>query len=249
MSINKLISVKNPIVDAMDLLGIDHDKNIPFFTRQAVLAEEEIGSSYQYITKREVLTIKNCIACLPSDAMYIDIAIMGDLGCDCGDLRANFCGGINLPSTYGTANNTFLVVDIGSAAEGGSLRGFCDFSVQNNKMVFANNYDGQFVTVQYLAPEVDCDGFVMIGQNHIQAIKWYIIWMYYFRKFGKNSLEYGQMNKAEEQWYRECAHARAQDAILTESQRAKIVGMFHAPYIGIGLSRGMNTTLGNSYGY
>lgn len=246
MSINKLISIHNPIIDAMDLCSIDHDKNIPFFTRLAILAEKEIGSSYGYITKREVLTISNCVACLPNDAEYIEVAVLADLGCDCGDLNAliNGCGALNLPTTTGTIDNTFLVVDIGGAADGGGLIGFVQFSIQNNKMIFTQNMDGQKITIQYQAPATDCDGFVEVSQNHVQAIKWYIIWMYYFRKNGLNSLEYGKMNMAKAEWERECPHARAQDAELTPSQRANMVRMFHNPYAGISLTDGMKTTLG-----
>lgn len=249
MSINKSISIKNPIVDAMDALSIDHDKLIPKFTRWATQAETEIGAWPQYVLKREVLDIKNCVAYLPNDAVYVDIAMMGDLGCDCGDLRALYCGwgGVNLPSSYGTAANTFLVVDIGDAANGGSLRGYVNFNIQNNKMIFEHNHDGQKVTVQYLAYETDCEGFFTVGQNHVLAIKWFIIWMYYYSKTNLNSLEYGKMNKAEQEWHRECSHARAQDSMLTDSDRRKIVGMYHNPYIGHGLWVGMNTTLGNGY--
>ena len=31
MSVNKLVSMKNAIIDAQDFLGIDHDKDVPFF--------------------------------------------------------------------------------------------------------------------------------------------------------------------------------------------------------------------------
>ena len=245
MSVNKLISIKNPIVDAMDLLSVDHDKNIPFFTRLATLAEKEIGSFYQYTLKREVISITNCVACLPSDAVYVDIAILGDLGCECTDLRAivNGTGALNLPSTTGTTDNTFLVVDIGSASDGGGLTGTVNFAVQNNKLIFEQSFDGYSITVQYLAYAVDCDGFMKIGENHVQAIKWYIVWNYLFRKNGINSMEYGKMNMAKAEWDRECRHARAEDAQLTNSQRAKIKYMYSNPVSGIGMSYGMTTTL------
>lgn len=246
MSVNKLISIKNPIVDAMDILGLEHDKNIPFFTRLATLAENEIGSFYQYILKREVITIKNCIACLPNDAVYVDIAILADLGCECTDLRAivNASGALNLPSTTGTTDNSFLVVDIGSAEDGGSLIGSVNFSIQNNKLIFEQNFDGYKITVQYLAFSTDCDGFLEVGQNHVQAIKWYIVWNYFYRKNNINSMEYGKMNMAKAEWEREIRHARAQDAELTNSQRLQINCMYANPVSGIGMSYGMTTTLG-----
>lgn len=244
MSINKLISIKNPIVTAMDTLNIDHDKFIPKFTRLAVEAEKEIGSWYQYEIKRAVLPIVNCTACLPDEAVYVQVAILGDLGESCADLVANVCNTLNLPNTTGTVANSFLVVDVGDA-DGTTIRGYINHQIQNNKLIFESNLDGQSVTIQYLAYVTDCDGFLEISENHVLAIKWYIIWQYYFGKTSLNSLEYGKMNKAEAEWHRECSHARAQDAQITQSDWAKIVGMYHNPMGGIGLAYGMNTTLGN----
>ena len=247
MSANKLISIKNPIVSVMDDLGLDHDKFIPLFTRWAVEAEKEIGSWLQYTLKRAVLPITNCTACLPCDAVYVQIAILGDLGENCADLMANACGLVNLPNSYGTSANTFLVVDMGDTSETTAIRGYINHQIQNNKLVFEQDYDGQSVTIQYLAFQTDCDGFLEIGENHQLAIQWYITWKYLYRKNNLTGYEYGKMNKAEVEWHRECSHARAQDAEITESDRRKIVGMWHNPYAGIGLSDGMNTTLGNNW--
>jgi hypothetical protein len=246
MSINKLISVKNAIVDAMDRVGVDHDKLIPLFTRWAVLAEKEIGSYQQYVVKREVLTIEHCTACLPSDAVFIQTAILGDFGCDCADLMANVCGCIG-GGAFGAASGTFLIVDIGTSFNG-SIRGYVNHTVQNNKLLFQQDLDGKKVTIQYLAQEKDCDGFPLVGENHIMAIAEFIIWRYYFRKVNLSPMEYGKMNKAEQEWHRECSHARAVDGQLTDSERDNIVyGILHNPYIGISLSSGMHTTLDDSW--
>jgi hypothetical protein len=244
MSINKLISIKHPIEAAMESLSIDHDKFIPLFTKLAFEAENEIGSFYQYEVKRTVLDIKGCVACLPEDAVYLQTAILGDYGCDCSDLMNGVIAGFNKPSSYGGAANTFLVVDI--AGTDGVIRGFINHQIQNNKIIFENNYDGQKVTIQYLAYKKDCDGFMEISQNHVLAIKWYIIWQYFFRKSNLTGYDYGKMNKAELEWHRECAHARAQDSEMTESTRRTVVGMLHNPYIGYSLENGLYTTLGNS---
>lgn len=247
MSVNKLISIKNAIVDAMDRVGIDHDKLIPLFTRWAVMAEKEIGSKYQYVTKREVLNIEHCTACLPADAVYIQTAILGDHGCDCADLMASICGCI-AGGTFGGADGTFLIVDIGTSFNG-NIRGYVNHTIQNNKLVFEQDFDGKQVTIQYLGIEKDCDGFPLIGENHVQAITEFIIWRYYFRKVNLSPMEYGKMNKAEQEWHRECSHARAVDGQLTDSERQSLVyGILHNPYIGISLSSGMHTTLDDTWG-
>lgn len=247
MSISKLISIKNPIIDAMSLCNIDHDKYIPWFTRLATIAEDEIGSYYQYVVKHAVIDVNGCVACLPNDAIRVQLAIVGDLNPDCGDLTQRFCGGLNAVNNYGTVQNTFFVIDVG--IDGGlPIYTYLNYQVQNNKVILSSsNYDGQKLTVQYLGYETDCDGFYNVSQNHVQAIKWYIIWMYYFRKPSMNSMEYGKMNKAEQEWHRECRHARALDSEIDEATRAKILSVYHDPYVGWGLSLGMNTTLGNRY--
>lgn len=248
MSINKLVSIRNPIVDAMAFLQIvDHDKLIPLFTAFATDAEKQIGSAAQYELKRKVLDINQCVACLPSDAVKVEIALIGDHGESCNDLIRNFCLSGNLPTAYGTVNNTFLVVDAYDTGTGLNY-GTVPYSIQNNKMIFeSDRYSGQKVTVQYLAFKTDCDGFMEVGENHINAIKWYIVWMYYMGKSSMNSLEYGKMNVFREEWNRECAHARAMDAIPNPTEWDKINGMLHNPYAGRSLNSGMYTTLGGMY--
>lgn len=246
MSINKLISIKNPILDAMDFLNIDHDKLIPKFTRYATLAEKEIGSWAQYERARKVLDITNCCAHLPNDAVYIELGVLGDLGEGCADLMNRICSTLNATTNYGTVGNTFFVMDVANT-ETGEVSGSIPFQLQNNKMVFEQNHDGKKVTIQYLKYKTDCDGFLEVGENHVNAIRWYIIWQYLFSKTSLTGFDYGKMNKAEQEWHRECAHARAMDAELSPSDRERMVYQHNNPMKGFGLSLGMNTTLGGYY--
>ena len=247
MAINKLVSIHTPIVDAMQILNIDNDKLIPLFTRFATIAEKQIGSAAIMELKRKVLDINQCVACLPSDAVRVEIAILGDQGENCDNLLRTFCTNFRQPDTYGTAENTFLVVDVGDNGAGLNF-GTVPFHIQNNKIIFeVNNYDGQKVTVQYLAYKIDCDGFLEVGENHVDAIRCYICWMYYMGKSNMNSLEYGKMNTYREEWNRECSHARAMDAIPNPTEWNNISAMMHNPYAGKSLSTGMFTTLGGLY--
>lgn len=164
MSINKMISIKNPIVDAMEMCGADHDKYIPVFTRWASLAEKAIGSYYQFKRKIAVLDITGCIACLPNDAAYLQRAVLGDYGCDCSDLFQRWCAtykGNTTTMASAVDSNTFLIVDMGLATTYGY--NIIDHVVQDNKIVFAHNYDGQKVTIQYLAYDMDCDGLFLLA--------------------------------------------------------------------------------------
>lgn len=249
MSINKLVSIRNPIVDAQDFLGIDHDKDIPFFTRLATLAEKEIGSYYQYERIRKVIDITDCTACLPNDAVYVELGILGDLGEDCDNLFNRACGVGGGEVTNLSGNSAFLVIDSSSIGPT-QLVGGISFSIQGNKMIFDRSQNcGKKITIQYLRFKTDCDGFMEVGQNHINAIREYIIWKYISRKLAKggNYIDRGVAQTAEREWHRECAHARALDNELTNSQREEIVRMLHNPWAGRGLWQGMYTTLGNYY--
>lgn len=245
MSINKLISIKNPIVDAMDMLGVDHTAFTPLFTRWAILAEKDIGSYFQFKKKRAVLDIVNCHACLPADAVYLQRALLGDFGCDCADLFNSVCGNLGAISAdqSSLSQGGFLIVDL--ASSNGTIRSFVGHTVQGNKIIFNQDYDGQKTTIQYLGYETDCDGFMMVGENHVQAIMWNLIWKFYFQKKDINNFEISKMREAKLEWNRECSHSRAVDGELTETEREYAVDMLHDPYIGRGLYAGMTTTLDN----
>ncbi len=232
MSINKLISINNPIVDAMEMLGIENDKDKMVFTRWAYQAEKEIGSRYQFIKKKAVLDIHGCSACLPNDAAYVQAAVMGDQGCDCTDLLYQFCGTtVTDNSAFSSpVGPTFLVVDVS-----GGYTGFdraLQFELQDNKMVFYRNLDGYQVTVQYLGYKTDCDGFLEISENHVLAIRNFICMNYYWRKNRPAPDDFQKRGFYEREWHREAGNARAQDSVLTEGQRANIVAMLHDPLIG-----------------
>lgn len=247
MSINKLISIKNPIVDAMTELDVDHDKMQDKFTLWAVRAEQQIDSFYQYERNKTVLEIKDCVAILPKNCVLIEAAILGSHVENCNSL-INSCLGVttNNVTNFGS-NGTFLAIDITGTPGTTNSFGRVNFSIQNGKLLFNNNSQcGNQVTIQYLRIKEDCDGFPEVSVNHILAIKEYIVYMYY--KNGKDYLALRKAQTAFQEWNRLCAHARAQDAQLTPPERQAMVSLYHNAWSGHGLWQGMNTTLGvNGY--
>ncbi len=243
MSINKLISLKNPIIDAIDMLGLDHDKDYPIFATWAIDAEKEIGSRFQYIRKHAVLTIKGCAAELPCDAMYLQRALMGDLGCDCADLFNNCFGSINTSNTFSSGiTDGFMIIDTALSSNASDWT-MPSYQVQDNKILFMNNYDGQSVTIQYLGIKTDCDGFVMIGENHKRAIAMYITYMWTLRKKKKSGADNSDLNFRFQQWDNLCRHARGDDNQLTEADKVEISDMMHDPTSGRSISLGMRTAI------
>ena len=247
MSVNKLVSMKNAIIDAQDFLGIDHDKDVPFFTRLASLAEKEIGSAGQYERTKTVVTICGCVAPIPNDCVLVEVAVMGDFGTDCGNLLAQFCGNQSFTNTTLSGQAAFLVIDVGSAINETVSFGYRNYTIQNNKIIFDNDLDGQVLTIQYLKFKTDCDGFMEIGENHVEAIREFIIWKYLDRKANPNYIDDRRAMRAMAEWDRLCRHARAEDNRLTLSQQQEVSRMYTNPHSGRGLWEGMYTTLGNSY--
>lgn len=248
--INKVISIDNVLLDLLDDLALDHTKYTPMFARWIQKAEDKIGSRYQYKKKKAVLDIKGCTAELPCDAMSLQLAIMGSQGCNCDDLYNQFTCGAYTPAVagqiIGVNNLSFLVVDTVQAGQATAWTNFVDYEIQDNKIIFKNNYDGYQVTIQYLGLQTDCEGILMIGQNHVDAIGWYCKWKFYDRNV-RSGIDLGKSRDAKMEWERQCLSARAKDAqeSFTESERARVVEMNHDALIGYSLPLQGNYNLTN----
>jgi len=245
---NNLISIQTPVVDAMEMCGIENDKDRMVFTRWAYQAEKEIGSRYQFIKKIAVININGCAACLPNDAAYVQRALLGDFGCDCTDLFYKWCATINSGSAFSSPEGpTFLIVDAGGGQDFLSSIPI-NFEIQDNKIVLMTSaYSGQKLTVQYLGYKTDCDGFLEISENHVLAITAYICWKYYMRKKRSSNEDFYKIKEWKMEWVREVGNANAQDSVLTEGQRNNIVSMLHDPYCGIGIPLSSVSTYGGAY--
>jgi hypothetical protein len=250
MSQNKLVSVKNVLVNLMDDLGLQHNKHTPMFVNWAILAEKKIGSYYAKKKKVDVLTIDGCTADLPCDCEYLQVAILGDVKDCCTDIleRGFLCFNAEVGSTFANQYDlsSFLIVDLGGTETSSNTVnfGFVRYEVQDNKIIFLNNYDGQKVTIQYLGVETDCDGIPYVGENHLEAIGEFCMWKYKRNRI-KSGIDIGIVDRHKREWEQLCADARATDAVPSESERRMIVEKLSDPFAGQGLYLGMHSTLDN----
>jgi len=235
MAINKLISVKQPILEAQEDMGFDITRDKPTFAMWAVRAEKDIGSYYSYKRMRVVLTITGCTAHLPASAAYVKTAVLGDHGCDCGELMH---GLYNWALSLSVASNeVFLLIDRPNADQ--FCLGNITWAVQDNCLLFNKNLDGQKITVEYLGLEEDCDGFVLVNENHIPAIIEYIMWKFCVRsRFSNIKMDLADVKMHQAEYFRLASDARALDAELTDAERAEIVAILHDPWSGWGLPVG-----------
>lgn len=239
MGVNKLISIKQPILEALGDMGIDHGKNIVDLTRWAVRAEKMIGSYYSYKKLIKVLTVDKYRAELPCEAIAVQRVLLGDYGCDVYDL---FNQTVTVQKALSLTNeSTFLVID----AEPGNTNievGFIKWEIQDNHIILNADYDAQKLTIQYLGLETDEDGFPKVIEGHQEAIIEYIMYRYAKRsRFGPGpKMDFQEVEMFKREWSNLCADARAEDARLSESEHMEIVSMISDPLIGYGLEVGMS---------
>lgn len=249
MSINKLISIRNPILNAMDMAAVDHDSLMPLFTQWATEAEKEIGGYYQFTRQWALLDVKGCVAELPCNAVKVEGSIIGDVMDNCCSIFNSVFGqtiGFVNPNIQDTTG--FLIVDNGGGDSnwtGG--KSSVPFHIQNNKIIFNCQPSFKNLTIQYIGYSVDCDGFMEIGENHVDAITSYILYKWMLRKRKKTGADFNEMQWHYKEWDRLCAHSRALDAYLSDSDKEEIARLYHDPLAGRGLYLGMTNP--NNYGY
>ena len=235
---NKLLSIKIPVSNALEDMGIDIAKDIPTFTRWATDAEKSIGSYYSLCKKIEVIKVKHCSAKVPCDAAFIQMVLLGNFGCDCWDLFTRCTQ--NFDTLTAAVSDTFLIID-SPGTDNGVVLGGPKWEVQGGNIVFTRDYDNQYITIQYLGLKTDEDGFVLVGENHVEAIVNYIMYKYAVRsRFSPDKMDHGDKAFFWREWMRLSSSARADDGQLSDSDRQEIVSMIHDPYIGYGLEVGMN---------
>jgi len=251
MAINKLISVKEAILESFEDMGVDITRDKPTFTMWAVRAEKDIGSYYSYKKQIKVITASNCTAKLPVNAAYLKMVVMGDHGCNC-DALFNSLSSCGCGGTFGTFSPTdvFLVIDPVVDGNGTASFGGCGnpWEVQGGNIVFGKSIDGQKITVQYLGLQEDSEGFVMVSENHKPAIIEYIKWKFAERsRFSPLKMELGDIAMHKQEYFRLVSDARAMDGEMTESDRAQTLSLLHDPFSGWGLSIGMPLVGGSNY--
>lgn len=242
MSINKLISIKAPILEAFGDMGIDHTKNYPDFVRWAVRAEREIGSYFSLKKLVKPLKVNRFRAELPCEAMYAQRVLLGDYS-KFPDLFNMECLGVPKPNIIiDPMISTFLVIDNPLMPGGRELTPYeLKWQVQDNHIVLNQDYHDKIITVQYLGLELDVDGLPRVDENHMEAIIAHIKWKYAGRsRFSPVKMELGDVAMLRGEWATLCAEARAMDDIVSESDHDDCVRLLHDAFSGFGFEVGMH---------
>lgn len=234
MSIRRKISIQNAVVALIDNIGLSRNSMIPVFRVWAKEGEQKIGSFYQYKRKIYVLDVENCTAKLPCEVVSVTALLLGDYGDCCTQIFESLYG--YLVRTGITINplNGFTVVD----NSGQCSRTSVSWNIQNNMIVIAGNYNGSKITIETLAYEVDSDGWMLVNENHVDALAQYceMKWMERAKhKKGATTIQYTgeELRRVHDEWHRKCALARGEDGRLSESERREVANLISNPYAGL----------------
>lgn len=240
MSVNKLVSINEAIQRSCFDMGIDADSHFAAMTLWAYDGERQIGSYYGWERKIAVLDVIGGIAKLPKGATRVQVVIMGDQGCENRDLFDNLrsCSSTNafVSETGGTS---FLVVDVPSDEPCCSTSSI-GWEIQDNSIIFASVVADQKCTVQYLGFKEDSEGMLMVNENHLLAISYYIKMMFAERsRWSSNKMDLADIANFNNKWKQERGSAIAKDNVMSDSDRLEVVAMLHDPWGGMGLEVGM----------
>ncbi len=241
MSIRKKISIKIPVFEAVEDMGLGEMRNSPLFKRWAVRADERIGSYYAYKKNICVTTVKDCHAELPCDVVAVLAILIGDYGCDCGTTFNQVLTHVHAVGSVVNSSNGFIIQDNAVICQPLS------WEIQDNQIVFGQNIDGQTITIQYLGYQLDAEGWPLVNQNHSDAIGAYIMKKYAERstfKISDTKKNENEISRLNREWHRLCRHARAEDGDPSPTERAEMVALVNDPLSGIGIA---SWSLTNNY--
>jgi hypothetical protein len=232
MSIQRQVSIKRAVQQAMDNLGIETNDIIPKFQVWAVEAENRIGSYTQYERKIFVLDINGCTVELPCEVVAVNAVLIGDHGCNCGMTFRNVYTTLNSQSRTSSVFG-FLVIDGGQV----SMNTNISWTISDNHLVFSSSYPTGKITIETLSRRVDAIGWPLINENHVYPIAEFISWMY--MKMARHKVGGYNYSRTEIQdqfmtWSRMAAHAHAQDGEPGPAQIASMVSLYNDPLSGLG---------------
>lgn len=238
MSQNKLISIKAPVLEALEDMGIEGNKDIPTITRWVARAENKIGTRIGLRRKIVVLEVKHCCAELPCETNTVQSVILGDYGNSCTELFDR-CYNSAL-SLAANATDTFLVIDKPDPNVKFTIGGL-KYEIQDNTIVLSSQmYHGKKITTQILCMETDSDGFPKIIEGHVEACVEYAMWRFAKRSlFSPNRMDLGTIDRFKIDWEQAARAARAEDGKISQETRDEIVAMLHNPWSGFGLEAHM----------
>jgi hypothetical protein len=231
MAPDKLVSIKEAILQALEMMGKDDMRALPVLNIWAVQAEDKIGSYYGLEKKIEVIDINGCIGTLSCGTRKVLGLLLGDHGTDCDLLFDRICS-LNLNSI----DYTSLDTGVGITIIGGNreIKSVARYEHRSNGIIeFPYKPNTNKATVKVLKHHVDADGFIQVQYCHVLAIAAYIKWRISEQsRFGPDKMTFQDITYFQNEWFVACRDAIAQSAQVSENEQQEISALVNNPLSG-----------------
>tara|TARA_R110000803_G_scaffold36811_11_gene79181 strand:+ start:5208 stop:5945 length:738 start_codon:yes stop_codon:yes gene_type:complete len=231
---NKMVSIKRAVLNTMEDLGTEQADAL-LIKRWCAEAEKQIGGRYQYIIQRHVLDLKGdgTYADLPCETFEVVSAFLGNVGEDC-TLSWGGYGNSSFDPAWSRSDweqGVGITIITGSHYSDNSV---ANYEIVNNKLSFSCQVEGHSqVTVYLMRYQVDDDGWVMVAEEHLDAIPYYVMKKMAERSaFNPKAMPMNSMQYFLREWGRKKSIARGKTAKLTPKERESLVDMVNNPISG-----------------
>lgn len=224
---NKMVSVRRAVLEATEDIGHREFDTI-VLQRWATYAEKAIASKYQYRIARKVLELRNGqYATLPCETFDVLSVFLGDVGADYSHIWS-----FDPSYTISTWEQGIGITVITGSAYTNS--GVSEYSVVNNEIEFKKTISGYTeVTVYGMFYQTDKDGFIMVAEEHLEAIAQYIKLKIAERsRFGSNKMDFADVQYHRREWGKAKSVARSRTAKLTQAELSSLSELLNNPLTG-----------------
>lgn len=245
---NNMISINRAAMNAAEDVGSEEIDRL-LIKRWCAEAEKEIGGRYQYEIERHVLDLDSSqlFATLPCETFNVMAVFPGNVGKDCslswGGKASGLPGGFD-PTWSRTdwEQGVGITIITGSKYETAYE---ADFEVINNRLQFSCKVTGHSqVTVYLMRYQTDTSGWIMVAEEHAEAIGYYVKRMIGERSlFNAKPMPMNAIDYFRREWGKKSSIARGKTSRLTPAEQQSLSEMVNNPISGKVINYGVITQL------
>lgn len=225
MSTSNKVSIKRIIGNVIGNLRLKNvSAYIDDFARWAFEAEMKIGSKSSYRHFECELTIKNRVAKLPPNFIYLEALKIGNRYLNV--THKNFRMFANSDTSNNLSNRNAVNIDTGvtaqARADGSGFNIDLDFtasvfSITNGQINFNIENDTK-IGISYMGMDLDDEGYPLVSRIHEDAVTAYLMWMFKAGEYYEGKLPQHIYKELEQRWYWLCGQARGEDELPNEEE-------------------------------
>lgn len=231
----QMVSSREAVLKSIDDMGMSDFRNAPVLLTWIEDAVKAIQGKYQYDVCNHVLSVDCCQAKLPCGTYEVLGILFGDHGTDCDLIFNQICGGYQSFNIDYSSKDTGIGLTIVSG--GTSLRyyGKIKYVIRDGYIVFDKQIEEDYITVKVQKYFTDSDGFLLVPQEYLRAIVYYVMLKMAERSIFdsriKNSVIKG-LAHFQAKWDFHCRQARVEASKNQIPDNEETVSMWNNPFSG-----------------